>query len=184
MPEALWGHWLLRGGEQRRVQGTTSGVVLFSGQEQNLWNRGTCIQILAPPLTTYDLGQVIPFLYTSVSLLMDMQNHKPYIITLQLCNFSCSGWRRGLMRGAGGRAGAGYRQEKGEGSPEAKFGLCSHTWHLQALDLVLLGSGTGLSPSPRPWSRLAHAICSLPGPEPSHSWWVGVPSCGHIWKLT
>lgn len=30
--------------------------------------------------------------------------------------------------------------ERGEGSPEAKFGLCSHTWHLQALDLVLLGS--------------------------------------------
>lgn len=35
------------------------------------------------------------------------------------------------------------KKKKSEGTPEAKLYLCCHTWHLQALGLVLLGSGTG-----------------------------------------
>lgn len=43
----------------------------------------------------------------------------------------------------------GWEVKKPEGTPEAKLYLCCHTWHLQALGLVLLGSGTDQSPTPQ-----------------------------------
>lgn len=71
-----------------------------------------------------------------------------------------------VVRKAPGGAGAESGLEKGEGSPEAKFGLCSHTWHLKALDLVLLGSGTGPSPAPPGLCPAWHVLyAALPGWE-------------------
>lgn len=60
-----------------------------------------------------------------------------------------------------------WTEKNGEGSSEAKFGLCFPTWHVQALDLVLLSSGTGPSPAPRLLSRLAHPPCYSPRPRAS-----------------
>ena len=89
------------------------------------------------------LGKSLNF---SVSVSLLMNDTKPYILTPQALSFLLLRLEEGVDGSDEEWAKVGYGLERGEESPEAKFGLCSHTWHLQALDLVLLGSGTGPSP--------------------------------------
>ena len=63
--ECLWYQWLMLKSIQvgLGVQWTNSGVILLSGQEHKLWSQITCVQILAPPLISYDLGQITQLLF-------------------------------------------------------------------------------------------------------------------------